>query len=171
MENNVSNRQRGLLEEAGKHLALACIASSQGKSMSDYKIKGKRFDPRIMKEFWKTAKLYNRYDRKYEEINKAIDLIDKANIPTLGSYVIAKEKDQNNVGCYGYNFKLNINGEDCIFRYHVPVKDKGRKVKEGKGNYPEFDYKECFSNNDAIDVVSEYEGTYKSGLSLLELYA
>lgn len=170
MGNNVSKQQRGLIEEAGKHLVLACIASGQGKSLSDNKIEGRRYNPKMMKEFWKTQKLYDRYNRKYEEINRAIDLIDKVNIPTLGAYKITREKDANEIDCYGYNFKLNIDGKDLMLRYHVPARSK-KKVKDGKRKYPEFDFDSCHNNQEAINVISEYEGTYKSGLSVLELYA
>lgn len=164
----LTTQQQALIEEAGKRLTFACIASSFAKKGKNGK-KMTSYDPRIMDEFFKTQRINKSYGRKKDEIKKAIALIDKAKNSDHALYNVVKEKDQNGVGCWSYKFLLDINKKFVLFEFHIP---RTENLPKNLNNYQKINAVcDVTGNKDAIETVSNYENTYKSTLSTLELYA
>lgn len=167
---NNLDRKKLLAEEVAKHLALACIASAQAKGINDYKI-GKRYYPKeILKEYYKSSKYFNRYKRKYLEINEAIKLIEMINDENYAQCFKKNEKDKNGQRTVAYHFKVRFKHKNLTFRFHVRKQDENI-IKQIKIDHP-FKYPNETNNNKAINTVCENMDVFKkTTLEKLELYA
>ena len=153
--------------EVIKHLVFACVASNDGKKNSgNHKIR--KFDKKVIDEYYKEKRITSKYARKENEINTAIKVIDKIRDPKVASYNVSTTKDQNGVGCYSISFSVKYNEENVLFGFHIPKYSKG--IKFGNNNYPKIGER-VSTNTPALNTVLQTNEIFEGGLSALELYA
>ena len=152
-----------------KHLVFACVASTDGKRRQAGK-KVRTFDRYVIDAYKKPFLSATKYNRKTQELNIAMKLIDRMSNPEIASYNVERGRDYNNVGCYEFTFKVNYNDECLIFRFHSPVTVK--KLKIGNNNYPYIAATQ-HNNNASIDTALGFkdEDILSTGIGELELYA
>lgn len=152
-----------------KHLVFACVASTDGKRRQAGK-KVRDFDRYVIDAYKKPFLSATKYNRKIQELNIVMKMIDQMRDPKIASYNVERGRDYNNVGCYELIFEVNYNNERLIFKFHTPVTTK--RLKIGNNNYPYITSIQR-NNNASIDAALNFknEDIFSSGLGELELYA
>ena len=149
-----------------KHIVFACVASVDGKRRQAGR-KVRKFDRDDIDAYKKPILSATKYNRKTQEMNIAMKLIDRLSNPEVASYNVKKGRDFNNVGCYELTFAIICNGEYLTFKFHTPIKAKNLRV--GRNNYPCINVHQS-NNNESLDIALSFEDLLTSGLSELELY-
>lgn len=152
-----------------KHLVFACVASVDGKRHQAGK-KVRSFDRYVIDAYKKPILSATKYNRKTQELNIAMKLIDRMGDSNIAAYNVTRGKDYNNAGCYEMTFRVNYNNECLTFKFHSPITAKNLRI--GKNNYPHIIAIQN-NNNASIDTALGFknENILSSGLGELELYA
>ena len=157
---------KSIESEILKHLVFACVASADGKRRQPGR-KVRKFDRDVIDAYKKPILSATKYNRKTQEMNIAMKLIDRLSNPEIASYNVKRGHDFNNVGCYELTFSVMYNDEYITFKFHSPITTKNLQI--GKNNYP---YIISFQNdnNEALNTTLGFKGVLTSGISELELY-
>lgn len=164
--NTTEYQSKSIESEILKHLVFACVASVDGKRRQPGR-KVRKFERNVIEAYKKPILVATKYNRKTQEMNITMKLIDRLKNPDIAAYSVEKGHDFNHVGCYELTFKVFYHGEYITFKFHSPIKTKNLRI--GRNNYPDITSFQ-YNNNDALDTALGFNDVLTSGIRELELY-